>query len=237
MENKSQTDITLYSEATVFPGYQSDSSTRVRSLSFSECGQFLITSNTNDNIEIFDVDLGIQRCFLRSRKYGNGIVRFTNSTNRILQTSSKIDNTIRMIDLEREEYLSYFSGHTDKVTSLNTIPNVATVVSASNDGTVKLWDYRTAKCINQIKLSGEIISCVDPNGYIVAAGFNSELIKLFDTRMDDNHLVEYKIGTYRSNFRSIQFSPDGKYLGIGTDDIMTHLVDTYNGDIDTFRSK
>ena len=73
-------------------------------------------------------------------------------------------------------------GHTRAVTSVGFSPDGATIVSGSDDGTVKLWDV--APRTNTATLKGhtdEVTSVAfSPDGTIVASGSEDETIKLWD---------------------------------------------------------
>lgn len=216
-----------------------DPASRIRSLHFSDCGQYMVTSRTNESIEVYNCDEGEQTGEHYTKKYGYGLIRFTNQADRVLQTSSKVDNVVRLINLEDGDYISYFDGHTKEVSALETSPGNNLFITSSQDNTVRLWDVRSSICRDMMEVTGNPVVCIDPNGLIIAVGWNSESIDIYDLRMFRNgNFAHFTVSEkFRGDWTNIQFSPDGKYLGIGTNDTIVHLVDAIFGDVQTFRSK
>lgn len=64
-------------------------------------------------------------------------------------------------------------------------PTDDTVLSASQDKTIRLWDLRSPNCQGFIQLQGKPVTVFDPDGLIFAAGINNECVKLYDLRSFD----------------------------------------------------
>lgn len=219
--------------------FHMDPVSRIKSLHFSDCGQYMVASRTTDAIEIYNCDEGEQTGEIRTGKYGHGLIRFTNQPDKVVQTSSKVDDVVRAIDLESTDYCSYYAGHTKEVISLETSPGNNKFITSAQDNTVRLWDVRSTNCQDQLELSGSPVVCIDPNGLIIAVGYKAECVDIYDLRMFRNGpFAHFKVNEkFRGDWTNMQFSPDGKYLGIGTNDTIVHLVDAIFGDVQTFRSK
>lgn len=230
----SKMDTESFIEAIRIPAGQNN---RVKSLAFSDCGKYLVTSVSNNEIVVYDCDQSMLSTTIRTAKYGNGIVRFADSAKQVLQTSSKVDNVVRLIDVEKHAFQRYFDGHSDEVLSLDFAPNNNKFITASKDGTVKLWDPRSDKVRHTIKSLGEPVACMHAVTKIMAIGSNSETIELYDEGMEKGPFSSFQVAKYTANWRSIQFSRKGDYVAIGTDETLVHLVNTYDGGVETFRSK
>lgn len=214
----------------------------VRSLSFSKCGSVLVSSCTNNSIEVYDAEQALQTSDFFTGRYGHGIVRFGLTTQTVVHSSSKVDHALRSLDIEAKKYHTYFEGHTDEVLSLDVSNIDPTFVSGSRDGMVLLWDMRSSQCRGSLNLGGRPIACIDPNGMIAAVGINSELIHIYDLRSFGNGpFAEFKVtgDNIVCEWTNIEFSPDsgGKYLAIGTNSSTVHLVESIVGTTKTFRSK
>lgn len=55
-------------------------------------------------------------------------------------------------------------------------------VSGSLDKSLRLWDFRSPNCQGYINVMGRPVAAFDPEGLVLAAGVNSETLKLFDVR-------------------------------------------------------
>lgn len=227
-------DIRSYTEALRIP---CDRDNRVKSLNFSNCGNYLATSLSSNKIVLYDCDQAMMSGTIQTAKYGNGIVKFANSAQKLLQTSSKVDNIVRLIDVEKHAFQLYFNGHSAEVISLDVGQNTNNFITASSDGTVKLWDLRSDRCRNTIKPGGQPIACMHAVTKVVAVGINSELIELFDERMENGPFACYQLPKSSCNWRSIQFQKDGDYLAVGTDDVVIHVLNSYDHNVNTYRGK
>jgi WD40 repeat protein len=57
--------------------------------------------------------------------------------------SASEDRTVRIWDAATGKLNRCFRGHSQRVTSLAFHPDNRRIVSASGDGTIKIWEYRT----------------------------------------------------------------------------------------------
>lgn len=65
-----------------------------------------------------------------------------------------------------------FEGHGDKVRTFSVDPSGEYLVSGSDDGTVKVWEVSTGRCLQTIALSGVIYSVAwnpNPSMALIAA--------------------------------------------------------------------
>lgn len=82
-----------------------------------------------------------------SKKYGVTLCRFSHDKNAVFYASANgWDHTIRYLNVRTNAYLRYFKGHTAKVTSLALCPSSDLFLSASQDGTARLWDLNSSAC-------------------------------------------------------------------------------------------
>lgn len=108
-------------------------------------------------------------------------------------------------------------GHSDAVRSVANAPNEQTIVSASNDKTIKLWNLHTGELLRTLtRHSRPIIAiAISPDGKTIASSSADQTINLW-------HLSTGELkSTLRQNSwitglaRSISFSPDGQILASG----------------------
>jgi len=55
-------------------------------------------------------------------------------------------------------------------------------VSGSLDKSLRLWDLRSPNGQGYINVMGRPVAAFDPDGLVLAAGINSDTLKLFDVR-------------------------------------------------------
>ncbi|ODM97674.1 WD repeat-containing protein 82 [Orchesella cincta] len=203
----------------------------INSIDFNAGGDMMISAGDDDQIIIYDCENGTIKRNLKSKKYGVSMVRFTHSRNTVIHGSTKIDDTIRYLSLYDNKYIRYFSGHTNKVTSLCMSATDDRFLSASLDRTLKLWDLRTPVCQGMMYLQGKPIAAFDPEGLIFAAGMNNECIKLYDLRsFDKGPFCNFRLSHEKNEWASVKFSPNGKQILLTiTGSSVIRVIDAFYG--------
>lgn len=204
---------------------------RINAIDFSPNGETLISSDNNEQIIFYDCDRSDQLKTINVRKYGVDLVRYTRDTNHFIHTSTKIDHSIRHMNMDMVTYLEYYRGHTDRVVSLCMSPNDEKFLSGSLDRTLRLWDLRSNECKGIMNVSGRPIAAFDPEGRTFAVGINSASVKLYDIRKYEvGPFVTFKMDNEKtSEWIDMKFSPDGKVIMINTNGPVIRLIDAYDG--------
>ncbi|MDE0042639.1 MAG: dockerin type I domain-containing protein, partial [Candidatus Poribacteria bacterium] len=106
-------------------------------------------------------------------------------------------------------------GHTDRLNSVSFSPDHTTFASASDGGTVKLWDVETLENIATLEEHTRSVRSLSfsPDGRVLASGSWDGAINLWNTETRET------IGVLRHNQISfVSFSPDGRTLASGARD-------------------
>jgi COMPASS component SWD2 len=207
---------------------------RINSMDFYKDGETLISANNDGCVQIYNTfEASITRK-LYCKEYGVDLVRFTHHQNAVLCASNQAyrgTDTIRYWSLHDNCYLNFFVGHTDKVVSLAMSPVNDTFVSASDDGSVRLWDLKAGLCTGVLKRRGSPRAAYDPQGLIFAAFFPNNLIKLFDLRqLDKGPFSTFVIPSESpTQVTHIKFSNDGSFILLATNENILYLLDAYDG--------
>lgn len=207
---------------------------RINSIDFSPDGEQLMSADNCEQIIFHNCDRSEQVKTITVRKYGVEMVRFTRQPNHFIHSSTKVDYSIRHMDADSVEYLSYFRGHVNKVVTLCMSPTDDKFISGSLDRTLRLWDLRSARdqeCIGCMHLSGRPIAAFDPTGQIFAVGVNSTCIKLYDVAMyEKGPFITFKMDLEsQEEWIDLKFSPDGNVIMINTNGSVIRLIDAYDG--------
>ena len=151
-----------------------------------------------------------------------------------------------MLDLHNEGYVRYFSGHTDKVTSLTLSPGSDSFVSCSKDNTVLVWDLNSRHVKGQIpKIATPYLAAFDPSATVIAvASQSTSSVLLYDFRNYDKlpfstfdlapYEEKYTPSTRGRAWTRLEFSNDGKYLLVGTDYHGHFVLDAFDGSVKAF---
>ena len=134
--------------------------------------------------------------------------------------------------VEAEKALRYINdrdsailrGHTMSVNSAMFSHDGKLIVSASWDGTIRIWDVKNGNCIRTLKGHEDSVSYAsfNPNDKLIASASWDKTIKLWDVETGECLLV---FEGHTANVNSVEFSHDGKYLvsasGVNNDHCQT----------------
>ncbi|XP_048842779.1 echinoderm microtubule-associated protein-like 6 isoform X2 [Brienomyrus brachyistius] len=116
------------------------------------------------------------------------------------------------------------NGHTEgRIWGLAAHPSKDLFISASDDGTIRIWDLADKKLLNKVSL-GHPAKCVSysPDGEMVSVGMsNGEFIVLTVSSLT----VWGKKRDRSACIQDVQFSPDSKLLAVGS---LENTVDFYD---------
>lgn len=204
---------------------------QIRAIDFSPNGEQLISCSEDDQVCVYNCDLGLQTALLNTKKYGVDHIRFTYENSTAIHSSTKIDDKIRYLNLNDNKYFHYFTGHAKKVVSLSVSPSNNTFLSTSLDNTLRVWDLRLPNCQNVLHFSGRTTAAYDPEGLIFAVGVNSECIKLYDSRVyGKGPFTEFKVKREKEcDWSALKFSKNGKLILISTNRSVIYIIDAFSG--------
>ncbi|WP_249268059.1 WD40 repeat domain-containing protein [Microcystis aeruginosa FBCC-A68] len=147
-----------------------------------------------------------------------------------LQKQHKYDkevmNTLQAL-LNRKSERNRLEGHDSYVQSVNFSPDGKTLVSGSDDGTIKLWNVETGKEIRTLKGHDGYVSSVNfsPDGKTLVSG-SLQTIKLWNVETGEEILT---LKGHDNGVNSVNFSPDGKTLVSGSNDETIKLWNVKTG--------
>ncbi len=89
---------------------------------------------------------------------------------------------MRLWDVEKLSCIYTFEGHNNGVWSVAFSPDGKSLVSGSEDSTVKLWDVEKLRCLHTFEEHNNGVWSVafSPNGKVLASSSEDETIKLWD---------------------------------------------------------
>ncbi|KAH6661088.1 WD40-repeat-containing domain protein [Truncatella angustata] len=220
----------------------------ILSLDYDDPGELLMTSESDDTIQIYKVREGRHEKQLLSKKYGVKLAKFTHNSSSVVYASTKVNDAIRYLTTHDNAFIRYFEGHEAAVTSLAMHPGHDDFISCSKDNTVRLWNASTKNATGILNLNTPYLSAWDPSGQVFAIGSpNSGQILLYDHRnfdrapfntFDIGETCAFADAAYvLKGWTKLEFSNDGKNLLLGTKGNGHFLIDAFEGTLRAYLHK
>ncbi|XP_068827343.1 apoptotic protease-activating factor 1 isoform X3 [Capricornis sumatraensis] len=204
---------------------------------FSADDRFIATCSVDKKVKIWNSMTGeLVRIYDEHSEQVN-CCHFTNNSSHLLLATGSNDYFLKLWDLNQEECRNTMFGHTNSVSHCRFSPDDQVLASCSADGTLKLWDVKSAnerKSINvkQFFLNSEepqedlevIVKCCSwsaDGAQIMVAAKN----KVFLWSMDSGLKVADCRG-HLSWVHCVMFSPDGSSFLTSSDDQTVRLWET-----------
>ncbi|NEP26129.1 MAG: hypothetical protein F6K49_30425 [Moorea sp. SIO3I6] len=187
----------------------------VCSVGFTSNGQTLFSSSHDRSVRFWQVVSGKQlQGMVRER---SGWVRANLSQDDKRLFTSCEDNTIKVWDANKcKRIYKPLKGHSDLINAFAVSPDGHTLISASRDKTVKVWQLETngGKLINSlIGHQGSVYAlAVAPGWRIFASGGSDKRVLLWE--LDTGKLL-YNLGDHPGFVKVLAFSSDGNILVSG----------------------
>ncbi|XP_070310227.1 apoptotic protease-activating factor 1 isoform X4 [Odocoileus virginianus] len=204
---------------------------------FSADDRFIATCSVDKKVKIWNSMTGeLVRIYDEHSEQVN-CCHFTNNSNHLLLATGSNDHFLKLWDLNQEECRNTMFGHTNSVSHCRFSPDDQVLASCSADGTLKLWDVKSAnerKSINvkQFFLNSEepqedlevIVKCCSwsaDGARIMVAAKNKVFLWSMDSRL--------KVADCRGHLswvHCVMFSTDGSSFLTSSDDQTIRLWET-----------
>jgi WD40 repeat protein len=140
----------------------------------------LLVSGSNNVVKVWNIDN--QLCVCELKESTSYIWKIIQLVNKSLVTAGN-DGVIRMYKLTEKcacTLIREIKGHTSAIYGLSVMTDEVTIVSCSNDKTIKIWNSDTGDCVTTLTNDSPIYSlCVLNDGVTLATGDTNKQIKLW----------------------------------------------------------
>jgi WD40 repeat protein/tetratricopeptide (TPR) repeat protein len=189
----------------------------VNAVCYSADGTRLASASEDSTVKIWDAHTGAELATLRGHTEGVTAVSYSLDGTRLVSASADILNDtipgeLKIWDAHSGALILTLRGHTGDVTGMCYSPDGTRLASASKDGTVKIWDARSAATIASHRVSSSrvlktmIAVSYSPDSTQLASASEDNTIKVWDAR------TGAELATLRGHTRqvtSVSYSLDG----------------------------
>lgn len=204
---------------------------RINALDYSKDGESIIY-NESDWVYVRKIDEKLEKAFtFRMKGHGCDLIKYfdkqkSRSSQMVHSSCSDEEGTyfVRLLDIEKFNYIHYFPGHVGKIISLDI--SLKIFASSSEDRSVRLWSPDQRKQIRMARFPSTPIIAIHPNGDILAVAYNSDTIEMFHTGDLVSSLRKIrseKVGNVK--WTRMKFSSDGKMIMVTTDSTYILIFD------------
>ncbi len=125
---------------------------------------------------------------------------------------------------------NYFDAHDDWIRSIAISPDETKIVTASDDNTLKVWDYNSFDLLFTLEGHSDYVRTVafSPDGKLIASGGDDKTVRLWDA--NTGNLLNV-LENHTDWVRAVNFSPDGRYLASTGDDSHVSIWDPATGEL------
>ncbi|CAO3591772.1 unnamed protein product [Absidia cylindrospora] len=120
-------------------------------------GGLLISGSTDGKIAVWNIQSGFcKRRISPAHSQGVTSLQLNNKTTHIL--SGSYDQLVKIHEIKSGKLVKEFKGHTSFINSVAYINGDLNIISASSDGTIKIWDSGSTECLSTITPSSTTLA-------------------------------------------------------------------------------
>jgi hypothetical protein len=184
-------------------------------MAFSPDGRSLASCGRDRAVRVWEVPTGREQAVLTGHDSWIWTVDFS-PDGKWLASAGGADNTARVWDVAAAKQLAICQGHEGKVRTVRFLPGGATLLSSSDDRTVRFWNPQTGQPQRVIRDEQGLFSAdVSPDGRTLVTCGSEGVIKFWDVA--SGRLLHTDQTAPPQLCWGLRFSPSGRQLALGGD--------------------
>ncbi|XP_037923023.1 protein groucho isoform X1 [Hermetia illucens] len=205
----------------------------IRSVKLLPDGRTLIVGGEASNLSIWDLASPTPRIKAELTSAAPACYALAISPDSKVCFSCCSDGNIAVWDLHNQTLVRQFQGHTDGASCIDISPDGCRLWTGGLDNTVRSWDLREGRQLQQHDFSSQIFSLgYCPTGEWLAVGMENSHVEVLHTTKSD----KYQLHLHESCVLSLKFATCGKwFVSTGKDNLLNAWRTPYGASI--FQSK
>ncbi|UVC49553.1 hypothetical protein MACK_003391 [Theileria orientalis] len=208
-------------------------------MDWDKTGEYMINSSYDKTVYIYSVSKSSVTNALQSKKHGVELVKFTNDSPRHIICSSESGSpnvAVRLWDIVENRYIKSFSLDTPLMRGVGILshPNRNLMLTNAVNGTVSVYSIDSTTPLMTFQSQGESVGAFDFDGLVVGRyiGTSSKVLSLYDLNKLQSPFKTFELTHVlkkTEDVNSITFSPNGRYIILGTNYCRLICINSVNG--------
>ncbi|CAF0756991.1 unnamed protein product [Adineta ricciae] len=180
---------------------------------FACTNNFCITGSNDGFVRVWSNDF--TQVYIEA-KHDQAICGLRTSHDQTRVLISTISGSLGMLNLVNKEHLHLIRAHTQRVTDIDYDDIKKQMISVGEDGTIRIWCFRTGKQLSEFTAECEtpVVVTYAPNRQLFACGFDNGTIKIFDL---NSSTISTEITHHTTSITGLLYAHNGSRL-ISSDD-------------------
>jgi WD40 repeat protein len=185
--------------------------------------KFLVTASRDKTVRIWEMPAGKESLKIKDLTNQDMALAVSPDGSKLATTAGKWDKEkqlfggeITIFDAKTGKSIATIQGHSEPIRAVAFSPDGKKLVTASDDGTAKVWDSSGKELLTLKGHTGPVVAAIfNPAGTLIATGGDDKTVKLWNAETGkDEHTLK---GPAR-RVSCVGFSPDGHVLAAGSFD-------------------
>ncbi|MEG4010975.1 MULTISPECIES: nSTAND1 domain-containing NTPase [unclassified Microcoleus] len=199
---------------------------KITLVQFSPDGKNLATADKDNTVKLWQSDGTL---VLTLKGHGNRVERVDFGADGKTFAVSGVEDVVQLLNRDSKKIVATLKGHGDRINSVSFSPTSQLVASASDDKTVRLWDFdgnslhildKHTDKVNRVRFS--------PDGKILASASDDKTVKLWNLKGGFIKTLE----KHKSPVRDVIFNPNSSKIASASDDSTVILWDYQSGKLE-----
>lgn len=197
--------------------------TYARFVTFNPTGTEIVVCCIDGSIRVLDTNGLVEKDSYRISRSGATYVSYS-PDGLLMAIATGSNNTITVKRLSDNSTIATLNGHTDWVRSVEFSPDGVSLVSTSDDRTVRVWNLVSRKStILGVLPNWGTKAAFTPEGSRIVCSSRDGILRTYDLRTA-NEIPEFQI-KHQGYLNSFDISSDGKRVICGSTDPLVHVWD------------
>jgi len=182
----------------------------VSGVGFSPNGHYIVTASRDSTARIWAVDTGQSLKELHMPTTWVRAAAFSPDGQYLATAGGNDPDTVQLWEAGAGRYIRDLRGHTEGIPSVTFSPDGRLLLTASFDGTARIWEFHSGRCLMVIKKQEKLSSAAfSPDGKWVVTASQDGIARLWEASAGRS---VRELRGHKAYVTHVAFSPDGNFI-------------------------